>query len=413
MTKKLTAKELKARTEGTQTRDYPKLDTPKLLDLSPEECKVMCKDAGVEYKDGHEKRVIKYVCSDASKDRAGDIIKQDGWTIDNFRKNPVIMGFHNYGDFPVGSSIKTEVVEDKLKMNVMFATKDMNPKADMAFKMSKAGIMKAGSVGFAPIKFHIPDDDERKELGMNEQGGIIFDKQELLEFSVCGVPANANALTESISKGIFSKQDFELVYGEEVLEGLEAEEKITGKTGTNQGHDHSFRVDEDSKDGTARGNNTNDASAASHTITNGVVQSAGDPSHTHSLPSEARKEAGILETKINGKPIKDILLGEDSINKLVREAIEKTLELVPKAGAVLSTKNKSLIKTAIEGMDNAVEALKTLMESIEPEKDHDKNKNIDTPNNENSTIDIDLNDVPASSEEGGLYDEQTIDLELN
>ena len=64
-------------------------------------------------------------------------------------------------------------------------------------------------------------------------------------------------------------------------------------------------------------------------------------------------------------------------------------------------------------MTNAAEALKTLMETIEPEKDYDKNKNIDAPDNENSTIDINLDDVPDSSEEGGLYDEQAIDLELN
>ncbi len=411
MTKKLTAKELKAKTEGTQTRDYSGLDSPKLLNITVEECESLCKEANVEYKDGHEKRVIRYVCSDSSVDRAGDVIKQDGWSLDNFRKNPVIMPMHDYSDFPIGASIKTEVVEDKLKMDVMFATKDMNPKADMAFKMAKAGIMRAGSVGFAPSKFHIPEEDERKELGMNEQGGIIFDKQELLEFSPCGVPANANALTETIDKGIFSKKDFELVYGEEVLKELEVEEKITGRTGTNQGHDHAFRVDEDSFDGTARGNNTNDASAASHTITNGVVQSAGDPSHTHSLPSEARraleKEGNLFSTTVSA------IYDEKSIQELVEKTIKQTIDTIPKAGAVLSSKNKSLINTAIEGMTNAAEALKTLMETIEPENEDKKNKNIDAPNNENSTIDINLDDVPASSEEGDLYDEQTIDLELN
>lgn len=411
MTKKLTAKELKARTEGKQIRSYSSIENPRVLDLSPEECKSLCKDANVEYKDGHEKRVIKYVCSDASVDRAGDIIKQDGWLMDNFRKNPVIMPMHDYSDFPIGVSIRTEVVEDKLKMNVMFATKDMNPKADMAFKMAKAGIMKAGSVGFAPIKFHIPDDDERKEFDMNEQGGIIFDKQELLEFSPCGVPANANALTESIDKGLFSKKDFELVYGEEVLKELEVEEKITGRTGTNQGHDHAFKVDEDSFDGTARGNNTNDASAASHTITNGVVQSAGDPSHTHSLPSEARraleKEGNLFSTTVTA------VYDEKSIQELVEKTIKQTIDTIPKAGAVLSSKNKSLINTAIEGMTNAAEALKTLMETVEPEKESEENKDIDTPN-EKKTIDIDLNDVPFASDDEGLYDDENIiNLKLN
>ena len=64
-------------------------------------------------------------------------------------------------------------------------------------------------------------------------------------------------------------------------------------------------------------------------------------------------------------------------------------------------------------MTNAAEALKTLMETIEPENEDKKNKNIDTPN-EKKTIDIDLNDVPFASDDEGLYDDENIiNLKLN
>jgi hypothetical protein len=59
----------------------------------------------------------------------------------------------------------------------------------------KGGFLSAVSVGFAPVKYAFSDEPGRSF-------GIDFLQQELLEFSVCPVPANPEALIEARSAGI-------------------------------------------------------------------------------------------------------------------------------------------------------------------------------------------------------------------
>jgi phage head maturation protease len=55
-------------------------------------------------------------------------------------------------------------------------------------------VIRAGSVGFRVIEIEIPD----KETG-KDGTTLIFRKQELLEFSICNVPANPFALAKSVN----------------------------------------------------------------------------------------------------------------------------------------------------------------------------------------------------------------------
>jgi phage head maturation protease len=57
----------------------------------------------------------------------------------------------------------------------------------------QAGVIRAGSVGFRVIEIEIPDKETAKD-----GTSLIFRKQELLEFSICNVPANPFALAKSI-----------------------------------------------------------------------------------------------------------------------------------------------------------------------------------------------------------------------
>ena len=56
----------------------------------------------------------------------------------------------------------------------------------------KAGVIRAGSVGFRVIEIEIPD-----KAAAQDGTSLIFRKQELLEFSICNVPANPFALAKS------------------------------------------------------------------------------------------------------------------------------------------------------------------------------------------------------------------------
>ena len=73
---------------------------------------------------------------------------------------------------------------------VEFASPEVYEFADQIYRLITAGYIKAGSVGFVPLEFKFSD---------RRQGGIDFKRQELLEFSICPVPANANALIEARS----------------------------------------------------------------------------------------------------------------------------------------------------------------------------------------------------------------------
>jgi HK97 family phage prohead protease len=56
----------------------------------------------------------------------------------------------------------------------------------------KAGVIRAGSVGFRVIEIEIPD-----KATAQDGTSLIFRKQELLEFSICNVPANPFALAKN------------------------------------------------------------------------------------------------------------------------------------------------------------------------------------------------------------------------
>lgn len=209
----------KNKSVGNQTRGFSQSSTPETIKMDMGECKTLCAKAGVKYKEGFEKRILSYVCSSDRPDRMGDVIKQDGWDLTDYNKNPVVMGFHDYSTYPVGNSLKTFVEDGKLKMWILFADKETNEAADTAFKMCESGFMKASSVGFAPIESKIPSKEEREALGMPAHG-MLFNKQSLLEHSVCGVPANADALQESINKGLFKRKELKGWLDSDVFEKL-------------------------------------------------------------------------------------------------------------------------------------------------------------------------------------------------
>src|SRR5262245_18086030 len=66
-----------------------------------------------------EERVARFVASDESTDRYGDVVMQDGWDLMAFRRNPVFLWMHNQ-DKPIGTVSPIEVVDNKLMATVKF-----------------------------------------------------------------------------------------------------------------------------------------------------------------------------------------------------------------------------------------------------------------------------------------------------
>ena len=108
-------------------------------------------------------------------------------------ENLVVEWAHRY-DIPAIGKIENLNIDDRgLHGLVFFNSKDFDPFGWSIGQRVKAGVIRAGSVGFRVLEIEIPDKETAKD-----GTSLIFRKQELLEFSICNVPANPFALAKTI-----------------------------------------------------------------------------------------------------------------------------------------------------------------------------------------------------------------------
>ncbi|MDR0497004.1 MAG: HK97 family phage prohead protease [Treponema sp.] len=126
-------------------------------------------------------------------DRYGERIDPQGWDFKWYKDNPVVEWSHRY-DIPAIGKIEGLAIDDNgLHGLVFFNDKSYDPFGWSIGQRVKAGVIRAGSVGFRPIEIEIPSKEDSKDGTC-----LIFRKQELLEFSICNVPANPFALAKTI-----------------------------------------------------------------------------------------------------------------------------------------------------------------------------------------------------------------------
>ncbi len=151
-------------------------------------------------------RSARFVMTSETVDRYGDIVVTNGVSTEEFAKNPVALLNHDSNDWPIGVwknvEAKTRTRPPRMEGDlVLHESGGPIPTVDQAAWMIERGYMRACSIGFIP-------DWNNVEKALNAdgewQGGIKFNKAELLECSLCGVPANPQAL----AKGIFSDTSF-------------------------------------------------------------------------------------------------------------------------------------------------------------------------------------------------------------
>jgi HK97 family phage prohead protease len=127
-----------------------------------------------------DKGTTRFIASTAKPDRYNDIIVQGGWKLDSFKSNPVILWMHNRRELPVGKGVDVLITEGALEIEVEWAPHDF---AQQVKTLYDGEYLNAVSVGFQPLKYSF----------MNN-GGVLFEEQELLELSAVTIPANPDAL---------------------------------------------------------------------------------------------------------------------------------------------------------------------------------------------------------------------------
>jgi HK97 family phage prohead protease len=138
---------------------------------------------------------IAWTLSTFDLDRCGERIDPAGWDFKRYMDNPVVEWAHRYDIPAIGRADGLRSDDQGLHGIVVFNDKDYDPFGWGIGQRVQAGVIRAGSVGFRIIEIELPDRETAKD-GTT----LIFRKQELLEFSICNVPANPFALSKSVGR---------------------------------------------------------------------------------------------------------------------------------------------------------------------------------------------------------------------
>jgi len=125
-------------------------------------------------------------------DRFGERVDPQGWDFKRYMQNPVVEWAHRYDIPAIGKMDNLTIDDDGLHGFVYFNSKEFDPFGWSIGERVKAGVIRAGSVGFRVLEIEIPSKEDSKDGTF-----LIFRKQELLEFSICNVPANPFALAKN------------------------------------------------------------------------------------------------------------------------------------------------------------------------------------------------------------------------
>ena len=224
-------------------------------------------------KKGSKSLKIAGYANTTAKDRSGDVVTAEAWAkgVENFRRNPVMLYQHKH-DAPIGRIDKIQV--DKKGIFVEGSVSDAAEKLHGIQTLIKDGALKSFSVGF-----RVKDGKYNRE-----DDSMTITDVELLEISVVSVPCNQDSLF-SIRKSFDSEQDYKEFVTSIDTNVSDDEQKMmnevtAGITSVVGGHYHTVELDASNNGVTTYASHM---SNHAHRILNGVVQSAGEPPHTHDI----------------------------------------------------------------------------------------------------------------------------------
>ena len=136
---------------------------------------------------------VTFVLSTDEVDRHGDVVSADGWRLEAYRENPVLLWAHDYRQPAIGRAVAVWTEPHRLLAKMEFAPG--------AFAQEVAALYEFGfqwgvSVGFRPIRW-----EERRNPNTGAFLGLRYLEQELLEVSAVPVPANRHALRRGTAGG--------------------------------------------------------------------------------------------------------------------------------------------------------------------------------------------------------------------
>ena len=167
-----------------------------------------------------EKGLIEYTASDETIDSSREICCADGWNFDKFTKNAPFVNSHDYSTIEnlLGQIIGWRVEDKQLILTAQWAKDIPGTLAEIGWKLTMGGFLKAVSVGFWPMKLASKWDSDPaaykaalKKVGRTETDNVatIYLQQDLVELSACILGANPNAVARAYKAGALTDADLE------------------------------------------------------------------------------------------------------------------------------------------------------------------------------------------------------------
>ncbi len=190
-----------------------------------------------------EERSSTDLISTADVDRDNEILLPRGAELTHYKKNPQVLFGHDYRSPPIGRAawVKKDSASKGLLAKTIYAATEF---AEEIWSLVKGGFLPARSVGFIPLEGHEPDEKEIARHPERAGARYIYDKWELLEYSVVPVPSNRQALQLAVGKDISISVDLQHQLGldDELINAFEGgrlmskenEDKILSKESKQQ-----------------------------------------------------------------------------------------------------------------------------------------------------------------------------------
>jgi len=181
------------------------------------------------------KRKFTAVISTDVVDRDKDVLIPEGCVTKDYELNPVILWNHDSDLPPVGKA--TSIKREKGKLIASAELAEGTELADTLYKLMEQGILRGVSVGFDVRSGgeRKPSKQDKEMYGPDVER--VFNKWDLIEFSLVTLPANQEAMIMSVGKclkaGTITKSGITAVFGDtfiaEIPEEVKIEEKVEEK----------------------------------------------------------------------------------------------------------------------------------------------------------------------------------------
>jgi hypothetical protein len=145
-------------------------------------------------------RLLKFVVSTGMINRNNHRVNPQGWVLDAYRKNPVVLWAHDDTMLTLGMATDVNIGANELVAEILFTPEGLINFNDKVYSLytlpadSPTHFLNAVSGGWVPLDYELVETDDHWE--------ISFKSQELVEISCIPVPADSNALRLAAKAGI-------------------------------------------------------------------------------------------------------------------------------------------------------------------------------------------------------------------